>query len=308
MNSETERLKCGVCHAYLFEDDDVVYCPVCGAPHHRDCYNSIGRCAFEDAHGTENEYKKTASAETEYDEKIKASENASVTCEICGTVYSEENSNCPECSAPNFKAVGGPFARLDFLGGVPESTDLGDGVNAGEARRFIFTNTRRYIPIFAKINLGKKIGWNWFSFLFPCGWFLSRKMYKAGIITGVLSICFSMFTIPFQLAFSHYDVSSLKSYSDIISTISANSSEIGLSALALFAAGVLLQFVLRIVCALFGDKIYRDYAIQTISWIKRESDDIDFYYRKKGGTNFLLLLTGFFAVQYIPTIIASLLI
>ena len=52
MNNETERLKCSVCHAYLFDDDDTVYCPVCGAPHHRECYNGLGHCAFEEAHGT----------------------------------------------------------------------------------------------------------------------------------------------------------------------------------------------------------------------------------------------------------------
>ena len=51
MSGETKKLTCGVCHAYLFEDDDVVYCPVCGAPHHRDCYKSIGHCAYEAAQG-----------------------------------------------------------------------------------------------------------------------------------------------------------------------------------------------------------------------------------------------------------------
>lgn len=307
MKNENGRLACSVCHAYLFEDDDVVYCPVCGAPHHRDCYKSIGHCAFEEAHGTENEYKKPQSDQTH---KTDTSDygNNQVTCEICGAVYSAENEKCPECSAPNFKSVGGAFAQFDFLGGIPENTDLGGGVKASEARRFVFTNTRRYIPLFARINLGKKVNWNWFSFLFPCGWFLSRKMYKAGIIAGVLSVCFSMFTIPFQIAFSHYDVSSLRSYSEIFSAVTENSSEIGYSVLALFAAGFCLQLILRFICALFGDKIYRDYAIQSIGEIKKSSDDIDYDYRKKGGTNFFLLLLGFFAVQYIPSIIASLLI
>ena len=307
MSNENERLSCSVCHAYLFDDDDVVYCPVCGAPHHRDCYNSIGHCAFEAAHGTENEYKKPEAAR-EPEKSNTTGFTGTVTCEICGAVYPENESKCPECSAPNFKAVGGPFAGLDFLGGIPEDTDLGGGVKASEARRFVFANTRRYIPLFAQINLGKKAGWNWFSFLFPCGWFLSRKMYKAGIITGVLSICFSMFTIPFQSAFSHYDVSSFKSYTDVFSAVASNASEIGYWALALFAAGILLQLVLRIVCAIFGDKIYRDYAIETITDIKQNSDDIDYDYRKKGGTNFILLMVGFFAVQYIPSIIATLLI
>ena len=48
--------QCAFCKALLFDEDDVVHCPVCGAPHHRDCYNKLGHCALEDLHGTENEY------------------------------------------------------------------------------------------------------------------------------------------------------------------------------------------------------------------------------------------------------------
>ena len=308
MNNENKRLSCGVCHAYLFDDDDVVYCPVCGAPHHRDCYNSIGHCAFEEAHGTENEYKKPVFEQEQKGGEEKPQNAAVTVCEICGAEYPSGNSNCPKCGAPDFKAVSGNFAQFDFLGGVPEDADLGGGVKAKEARRFVFTNTRRYIPKFAAINLGKKAGWNWFSFLFPCGWFLSRKMYKAGIVAGILSICFSMFTIPLQIALSHYDISSFGGYTELLSTLVSDASKIGFSVFALFFAGVVLQLVLRFVCAIFGDKIYRDYAIQTITDIKQNSDDEDYDYRKKGGTNFVLLLIGFFAVQYIPGIIASLFI
>lgn len=302
MNEKSKRLSCGVCHAYLFEDDDVVYCPVCGAPHHRDCYKSIGHCAYESAHGTKNQYKKP-----EYTED-KEAHTEGITCEICGAHINSEDVNCPECGAPNFKASSGPFSQFDFLGGVPEDLDLGQGVKAGEARRFVFTNTRRYIPKFAQMKLGKKASWNWFSFLIPCGWFLSRKMYKAGIITGILSICFSMLTIPFTMAVSHYDMSSMSGYSDFISTVMSDYSKIGASVFLLFGIGAVLQILLRVLCAVFGDKIYRDYAIQTISDIKTNSDDLDYDYRKKGGANFFLLLVGLFAVQYIPTIIATLFI
>ena len=58
MNPEQKNISCALCHAYLFEEDDVVYCPVCGAPHHRECYNSIGHCALEQLHGTEQQYDK----------------------------------------------------------------------------------------------------------------------------------------------------------------------------------------------------------------------------------------------------------
>ncbi|MBO7519929.1 MAG: DUF2628 domain-containing protein [Clostridia bacterium] len=301
MSENFKKLTCGVCHAYLFDDDDVVYCPVCGAPHHRSCYNSIGHCAFEDVHGTENQYKKPESAE--YESEKSDAEDETV-CQICGASYKSDNPRCPECGAPNFSTVsGGGFAQFDFLGGVPENTDLGGGVTAAEARRFVFTNTRRYIPKFAVMKSGKKVGWNWFALLVPSGWFLSRKMYAAGVITGILSICFTLLLLPFSQALSLYDTSSVTSYSQLLETIVSDPTIIKPSIILLAYAGIILQLILHVICAVFGDRIYRDHAIETISRIKKESDDIDYDYRKKGGANFILLLLGFFAVRYIPIII-----
>ena len=304
MNENDIKLTCSVCHAYLFPEDDVVYCPVCGAPHHRDCYKSIGHCAFEEAHGTANQYKKPDFSKTEQVKNV----SEETVCEICGAKYPSENAKCPECGAPNFKSVGGGFAQLDFLGGVPEDTDLGGGVTAAEARRFVFTNTRRYIPKFAGMKSGRKASWNWFAFLFPPAWFLSRKMYAAGIVTGILSICFTMFLLPFGQALSQYDTTSITSFSQLAQSIISDPSSMKPAVILLAYAGMSLRILLHVLCAVFGDKIYRDYTINTISEIKKNSDDIDYDYHRKGGTNFLLLIIGFFAVQYFPTIVFSLLV
>ena len=75
-------------------------------------------------------------------------------------------------------------------------------------------------------------------------------------------------------------------------------------ALTLMAVGVFLQIMLSVISSLFGDRIYRDYVIENIKKIKKESDDADYDYHKKGGANFFLLLAGFLAVQYLPQLIA----
>ena len=42
---------CPVCNVKMFSDDeDVAFCPVCGTPHHRECYLAQGHCAMEDRH------------------------------------------------------------------------------------------------------------------------------------------------------------------------------------------------------------------------------------------------------------------
>ena len=56
MSLKTEGVSCVRCHAYLFPEDDIVYCPVCGAPHHRECYEQLGHCALEEFHGTDRQY------------------------------------------------------------------------------------------------------------------------------------------------------------------------------------------------------------------------------------------------------------
>lgn len=45
-------LKCPVCGKKFTADDDIVVCPVCGAPYHRACYQKVGACIFQDKHGT----------------------------------------------------------------------------------------------------------------------------------------------------------------------------------------------------------------------------------------------------------------
>lgn len=43
---------CPVCLKRFQENDDIIVCPECGTPHHRECYFEKSRCALEDLHGS----------------------------------------------------------------------------------------------------------------------------------------------------------------------------------------------------------------------------------------------------------------
>ena len=43
-------IPCAACGRLFEEGDDIVVCPVCGAPHHRECYEKLGHCALEERH------------------------------------------------------------------------------------------------------------------------------------------------------------------------------------------------------------------------------------------------------------------
>ena len=310
MSLKTEGVTCVRCHAYLFDDDDVVYCPVCGAPHHRDCYNELGHCALEVLHGTDRQYDKLKSAEESLSqnqaEREHADENSEGKniCQICRESYDSNLNACPKCGAPNIAKAGGGFVGFDFLGGVPADCDIGGGVTADEAKRLVAANTPRYIPKFAVLNKNNRISWNWMAFFFPCGWMLSRKMYKNGVITGLLTVIASLLYLPLSNAIYNLGFMGNETYADLMSNVLAHISDIGTPVMVFAALGFILNLAIRFVSAILGDYFYKGYVISTVKKIRAESDDPDYDYRKKGGVNLFLFLIGIIAVQYLPAIIA----
>lgn len=306
MSIDPKGISCARCHAYLFSEDDIVYCPVCGAPHHRECYNSLGHCALEEFHGTDRQY----SAEKEREAKeIIAQKEASArneaenihTCIICGEKFPKEQRVCPKCGTAN---VNMPNAyAFDPLGGIDGKTDIGDGITAEEAKRLVAANTHRYIPKFANLSKDKKTSWNWMAFLFPCPWFLSRKMHKNGIIAGFLTVIATIFSYPYQLFLNNNGFADVQNYEEaaeiLVSLLPKFNGAIVIGAVI----SVVLELVVRIICGLFGDYLYKSYTIESIKKIRAESSDIDFDYRKKGGVNIFMFMVGVLAVQYLTQII-----
>ncbi len=306
MSLEQTKKKCVACGAYLFEEDDVVFCPECGAPHHRDCYNAIGHCAMEDKHGTPEEYGNIESHKMSDIASAGLDEESKITtvCGMCGEKYDSTERACPHCAAPNTERFG-IFKSFDFLGGVPGDVDLGEGVKADEAKQFVLNNTQRYIPKFAANKIGKKTSWNWLAFLFPCGWFLSRKMYKYGAFVGAIQVAITLLMAPLASAISYIDAGQAESYADLAKQLLDNIPQIGMSVVVTAAIASVLTLVFHIICGIFGDYIYRNFAIEKIKNIKQNSDDMEYDFRRCGGVNLFAFLAGFLITDYLPSIIAS---
>lgn len=312
MSLKTEGQSCARCHAYLFEEDDIVYCPVCGAPHHRDCYAALGHCALEELHGTDRQYdrvkaeeEKKAAAEPE---KPHTGEHAEgmITCQMCHTPYEFTRNACPKCGAPNVARAGGSFVNFDFLGGVPADFDIGEGVTAEESKRLVAVNTQRYIPKFTMLTKKKKTSWNWAAFLFPCGWMFSRKMYKSGIIAGLMTVMSTLLMLPFSNAVYHNigTSSEPQTYMQLGDSILQNIDKIGIAVIIAAAVGSVLRLLVRIFSAAYADWLYKSYVVSTVKKLRAESEDMDYDYRRKGGVNMLMFFVGTIAVQYLPAIIA----
>ena len=314
MSLKVEGQSCPVCHAYLFDEDDIVYCPECGAPHHRDCYNSIGHCALEADHGTQREYsfenqqrlaqEKQQTSEGKAPNEKQSGENE-ILCPYCRELYCASEPRCPKCGNLNIAASRG-YAIPDPLGGTPADMDIGDSVTAKEAAAFVLSNSHRYVPKFARIKMGNVASWNWAAFLVPEGWFLFRKMHRVGIVVILLTVAFSLCTIPFMNEFNLLMEASgstalnpIEYYSHMLSQ-SAN-----VSAGPLILAGIssLLQLIMHIICGLFGDSIYRRHTLSTIKTLKEQGCDIQEELRKQGNVNVLLFLIGIMISSNLPQIL-----
>ena len=78
---EFTQYKCPVCNEQFKSGDDIVVCPECGAPHHRECYENNGHCFYEDKHSEDFSFEEIYS-ENKVDSE--STENGTVICKKCG--------------------------------------------------------------------------------------------------------------------------------------------------------------------------------------------------------------------------------
>ncbi len=298
MSLDIKERTCAVCHSYFFEDDDVVFCPTCGAPHHRACYNSVGKCGLENLHGTDDQYdfKKIPIDE----KKAPEAEQKDAECAFCHAKFENDAKVCPYCGRPRVN-VG--FIQTDFLGGVDGTKDIGGGVTADEAKNLVVINTHRYIPKFAS---GRKTSWNWMAFLFPQAWYLSRKMYKLGALILTILVAATIFTLP-AMNFINSQLPKTYTQQEFIEYLYQILPDMNVVSLLLLAASGVINILVRLLSGLFGDNWYKRYVITKITERKGSELETEEYNQKYGGVNLFMAVIGFMIISYLPSLLSVLL-
>ncbi len=97
---------CAACGKLLNESDDIVVCPVCATPQHRECWVQNGKCANDDLHESGYVWKRAYGAsavnekEQEKEETVSAdadeTENIRI-CHICGSENPSDSLHCGNC-------------------------------------------------------------------------------------------------------------------------------------------------------------------------------------------------------------------
>lgn len=190
-----EKSNCAGCSKPLEEGQDIVVCPNCGTPQHRECWVEKGRCVNHSLHS--QGYAWVAPVPAQKEESPKDDE-AVFRCNVCGNENSREALTCIHCGEAlgerprqgGFNRNCGQERENPFLFGVPfPEEEKIDDVTVGDLSLFVQMKSYSYIPNFKKQSeTNKRVSWNWAAFLLAPYWFFYRKMYKLGIIFAGIAL------------------------------------------------------------------------------------------------------------------------
>ncbi len=188
---------CPVCKADFTVEDDIVVCPECGTPHHRECWFSTGKCANTALHGLADDVSLTYKREVETTpaEEIKADETPTqhdFASKFLG-MPDDEDEDGEGYSTERIKQE-----IAEHIEDIQSQRDkvLIDGKKAEYYEIAVQKNQRYYIPRFLAITTFTKkvLNYNTMAFITPFSWSIHRKMYKFAALFVALYMAILGFT------------------------------------------------------------------------------------------------------------------
>lgn len=315
---------CPVCEQAFTDTDDIVVCPDCGTPYHRDCWKKIGACMHRSEHAAGFEWQPEVGPDAD-----KAAHEA--TCPNCGTRNTPGAARCSHCGCPlprseadsadaakpedqvpiyardpsavnNRSAAPGPHIETysaDREGGIyrreigPEDTI--DGIKAKDWAAYVGRSPMYYLMQFFRMSItNRKAAVCLSAFLFGPAYLFYRKMWKEGLLTAILTI-----------------VLSIPTFIEIISVF--NPSLLGAMPLGWLPVAVnvcaVASWALNIILGLFAVSWYRREAKKNIDRIYADYPDGEARtdaLLQKGGTNLLAALLYFGIMLLLASLVINL--
>ena len=324
---------CTSCRAVFKEGDEIVVCPDCGSPYHRDCYKREGKCVNTVLHETGKEWQPQFTAQQP--EQRPAGENVQHSservCSNCGTHNAPDAAYCTGCGAAlspdgersrqqfgqnqqygqntqgqwqqgpygqfGGQQFGGPFGPMGgfmFADNFSAEADV-DGNTVGEYTSYVGRNKMFYfIPKFMRFaKTGQKVSFNFAAFLVPPFWFAYRKMPVYSAITMIVSILTSIPQLLCEMT-----------YAGFIPTTERIASS---SFQMIYALSGLISFAVTLASGVFANWLYYKKAKSDITAIKTEITETESRRSaivKAGGISGAYLAAAF-AVLFVASFILS---
>ena len=268
---------CPVCKQKFKEADDIVVCPDCGAPYHRDCYEKLGRCIHSAAHAAGYEWK------------FPYQESELCTCPVCGerTLRSEEHCRCcgavlpPEgAEEPADRSEDSGEGSFDYSSfyrqfqetGTPSADPMKqayeaafgkeeamDGIPCADWASYIGPASPAYMNTYCRMQLAhSKVSMSFSALLFGPFYFFYRKAWKPafGFLAAEL-----LLAVPTLLQLMQITGS----------TMAPALSDSTMVLLARICSA--LSFLLMVVRGMYGKWLYRKSAAEKIKRIRAEFPD-----------------------------------
>ncbi len=331
---------CDGCGRKFTEDDDIVVCPECATPQHRECYNKNHACVNADKHS--EDFTWTAPDGVNPVTAKKEAPVKTIPCPNCGYNNPEGSESCKQCSMkftlfgfnvvdannkleeeeraapsenadiPEYKApftVGegegfekneeeelkpqtakdeieqklidtitstsgfSPDGESFSFGGPFPRDDKTCGVHTNLLGAFIGSNAMRYIEKFKRMDMGRKLSFNWAAALFSPYWFFYRKLVKPGIIFMTISFCLSIVSTPYLLKF-------METVEPLMNQFATAATEADVNLLmaqlqqaytpAILFMGV--NFIINIIAGFIANPLYKKYCVSSIKEIEHLPD------------------------------------
>ena len=287
-----EGQACPICGQHFAESDDIVACPECGAPHHRDGWKQEGHCHFADAHGTDRQWARTVPAAAQAKPTRKCpncgNENPEFAefCARCGRELAEQAWSSADPVPPSRVNQYTPPSRGDFapfhivgqdpFGGIPRTEQI-DGIPVETIAEVVGPHSGYYLPRFYKISRsGGKISWNWSAFLIPYNWLLYRK----NLLWGIL--CFVFLTV--MDLFSSQVGSQLL---ELLETSTVTLPAKGYPLMGIMLLTSVVTLTVHILIGLFGNYIYMQQVLRKARKLQEDPNrQYDQSFLRTGGTSF----------------------
>ncbi len=290
-----KKYKCPVCNKQFKDGDDIVVCPECGTPHHRECYKLTGHCVNQGLHKSGYSFIDSEKEKLKVEEQKETAK--SFEGEYSGDYYyspdddfvaqaKKEVQEKKQASTDNDNTDGGFFSIPTIQ--VDESfykmRGTIDGLSISDIAATVRTNVSRFIQIFKKQSkTKKKAGWNWAAFFFGSFYLLFRKMYKQGVAFFCLAMTSIIAGEAFILKFAPKYVSAVQ---DFVTQYASNPSGIStadaqkllttsdaINAQKIVYIILAVMLLLRIIEAIFADYFYKGTVASIIKKVTQQLDE-----------------------------------
>ena len=311
--------QCIICQKRFTDEDDVVVCPDCGTPYHRDCWSAQGRCINTSLHAVGGSW-----SAQQQENRLRAGGRV---CPHCQFVNLPDAKRCESCSGyleePARTGEGAEEQRIriplpgggnayfdaeDPCCGLPPEEKI-EEETLGDVANYVKTNTLYYIPLFRRFrDTGRRISLNVSCILFPHLYFAYRKMWPMAILSSlILLICSlpatlsgmlsTLTTADFMESMTQlYGAETVRIFDGLTAFLQANQTLIENLNVPLY----LISLAVRLVFCLFGNHLYYRFVLGNVSKIRRHSPN-DKVRRAllsaEGGTSFWNII-GCCAIYY----------